>query len=143
MKRIGDDQAGFSVTLDAEAGAVRVRAWGFWSVEVATAFAGTVAEVCYGGPKGRALLMDMTGLKPMRDEGQQSFGTLMAALPKLGIARASVAIDSHLTKLQLLRLVAEHGRKDCVQFTSGAVDPVDQTLTQRQATHKERKSNDS
>ena len=64
--------------------------------------------------------MDMTGLKPMRDEGQQSFGTVMAALPKLGIARASVVIDSPLTKLQLLRLVTQHGRKDCVQFTTAA-----------------------
>ena len=120
MKTIGDDQAGFSVAFDTEAGAVRVRGWGFWSVEVATAFAGAVVEVCHARPKGGVLFMDMTGLKPMRDEGQQSFGTVMAALPKLGIARASVVIDSPLTKLQLLRLVTQHGRKDCVQFTTAA-----------------------
>jgi hypothetical protein len=123
MKRIGDDQAGFSVAFDTELGAVRVRAWGFWSSEVATAFAGTVSEFCHAGPRGGTLLMDMTGLKPMRDEGQQSFGTLMAALPKLGIARASLVIDSPLTKLQLLRLVTQHGRKDLVQFTTAAAIP--------------------
>jgi hypothetical protein len=118
MKRIGDDQAGFSVVFDAEAGAFRVRGWGFWNIEVATAFAKTVAEVCHTGQRGGVLLMDMTGLKPLRDEGQESFGALMDALPKLGIARASLVIDSPLTKLQLLRLVTQHGRKDFVQFTT-------------------------
>jgi hypothetical protein len=124
MKRIGNDEAGFSVALDNELGVVRVRAWGFWSIEVATAFAGTVAEYCHAGPRGGTLLMDMTGLKPMRDEGQQSFGALMDALPKLGIARTTLVIDSPLTKLQLLRLVAQHGRKDLVQFTAAAAIAV-------------------
>jgi len=121
MKRIGNDEAGFTVALDAEAGAIRVRGWGFWSVEVATAFADTVAEACHPRQKGGVLLMDMTGLKPMRDEGQQSFGALMTALPRLGIVRASLLIDSPLTKLQLLRLVTQHGRKDVVQFRTAEV----------------------
>ncbi len=122
MKRVGTEQAGFSVVFDAEARAVRVRAWGFWSADVAAAFAKTIVDVCLGTPKGGVLFLDMTGLKPMRDEGQASFGTLMASLPKLGIARAIVTIDNPLTKLQLLRLAAEHGRKDCVEFTSGTAD---------------------
>ena len=135
MKVVGDDQAGFSVALDNEQRAVRVRAWGFWSVDVASAFTRTVAEVCLAGPRGAVMFMDMTGLKPMRDEGQASFGTLVASLPKLGVARASVAIDNPLTKLQLLRLVAEHGRKGLVEFTTGA-DFADRISTQSQGTHK-------
>jgi len=140
MKRIGDDQAGFSVAMDTEVGAIRVRGWGFWSVEVASVFAQTVGEACLAGPKGAALLVDMTGLKPMRDEGQQSFGALIAALPRLGIARATVATDSHLTKLQLLRLVTEHGTKGCVEVTTRAADPVNEILTQSRAMHTERKA---
>jgi len=127
MKKVGNDQAGFSVVFDAEARAVRVRAWGFWSADVATAFAKTIVDVCLGTPKGGVLFLDMTGFKPMRDEGQASFGTLMAALPKLGILRAIVTVDNPLTKLQLLRLVTEHGRKDSVEFTSGAADSTDRT----------------
>ena len=121
MTKIGDDQAGFSAVFDPAVSAIRVRGWGFWSAEVATAFAGTVVEACQAGPKGKTLLMDMTGLKPMRDEGQQSFGKLMARLPKLGVARVTVAIDNPLTKLQLLRLVTEHGRKESVEFATGAI----------------------
>ena len=136
MKTIGDDQTGFSVSFDTEARAVRVRAWGFWSVDVAGAFVRTVAEVCLAGQRGGTMLLDMTGLKPMRDEGQAAFGSLMAALPKLGIARASVLSDNPLTRLQLLRLVSEHGRKHCVEFTSVAADPAGRMPMQSQATQK-------
>jgi hypothetical protein len=140
MKRVGDDQAGFSVAFDTELGAVRVRGWGFWSVEVATAFAKTVGDVCHTSPKGSALLMEMTGLKPMRDEGQQSFGALVAALPKLGIARTTVTTDSPLTKLQLLRLASEHAIKGSIEVTASAADPIDEILTQGQTMLKERTS---
>jgi hypothetical protein len=143
MKRVGDDLSGFSVVFDTEARAVRVRAWGFWNADIAASFANTVAEVCAGGPTGGFLLLDMTGLRPMRDEGQASFGSLLTALPKLGIQRAAVASDNPLTRLQLLRLVAEHGRKNCVEFTNGSADSVNRILTQRQAAQKERKHNDA
>jgi len=70
-------------------------------------------------------LMDMTALKPLREEGQQSFGALLQLLRTLGVGRVAVATASHLTKLQLLRLVAEHGTKDSVDFTTlGADDPT-------------------
>lgn len=122
MKRIGDDSSGFSTDYDAEVGAVRVRAWGFWTVSVAEAFVGVVSDACRAGPKGAALIIDMTELKPLREEGQRSFGALVGRLRHLGVSRTTVATASHLTKLQLLRLVAENA-PDSVEFTSKESGP--------------------
>src|SRR5579871_4624658 len=105
MKSVGDASAGFSAEFDAESGAVRVRGWGFWSALVSTSFPTAVSEVCKTSPKGSLLVMDMNELKPLREEGQQSFGALIRMLPGLGVSKTSVLTASQLTKLQLLRLV--------------------------------------
>jgi len=117
MTQFGDSQAGFSVAFHPDEAAVRVRAWGFWSALVAAQFGNAVREACHDCPRGTALVLDMTELKPMRDEGQVSVGVLMKVLPKLGLAKTTVMTSSHLTKLQLLRLATECGVKDLVQFT--------------------------
>lgn len=118
MKRIGDDSAGFTAEYDAVVGAVRVRGWGFWSATVSEAFFTTVADVYSASPRGAALHMDMTELKPLRDEGQKAFGRLMGQLGDLGVPRATVATASHLTRLQLLRLVTESRTRNTVEFTT-------------------------
>jgi hypothetical protein len=118
VKRVGDASAGFNAEFDAESGAIRVRGWGFWSASVSNSLPTAVSEVCKASPKGSVLVMDMNALKPLREEGQKSFGALMRMLPGLGVARASIQTASQLTKLQLLRLVAEHGMKHAVEFTS-------------------------
>ena len=104
--------------FDPELGLVRVCGWGFWTPTVSASFAFTVAEVCKASPKGASLLMDMTQLKPLREEGQQAFGALLGLLRGLGIGKTTVATASHLTRLQLMRLVAEHGVKGSIQFTT-------------------------
>src|SRR5260221_4131523 len=101
MKSIGDAAAGFSAALDAEHRAIRVRGWGFWSADVCEAFAPTVSEVCSASLKGAALFIDMSDLKPLRDEGQRSFSILIRQLRRLGVGPTSVTTTSHLTKLQL------------------------------------------
>jgi hypothetical protein len=58
----------------------------------------------------------MTRLKPMRDEGQEGFGSLMAALSVLDVSRATVVTSSPLTRLQLLRIAREKAAKDLVRF---------------------------
>jgi hypothetical protein len=115
MPTIGDNEDGFSVELDAGAGEVRVKAWGFWSAETAAAFEPTVCRAC-GSQRGVSVVFDMTVLKPMRDEGQGAFGRVMGRLVLLGVSRASVLTVSQVTKLQLLRLVREHAAPGLVQF---------------------------
>ena len=97
MERIGDDLAGFS-------GVVSVRGWGFWSAEVAASFGVRVCEACTNRPRGTRLTMELTALKPMREEGQRSFASLLAALPGLRVPATVVATGNALTKLQLMRL---------------------------------------
>lgn len=120
MKRVGDTAAGFSVVFDPESAAVKVRGWGFWSAAISSSFATSVSEVCNANPRGSALVIDMSDLKPLREEGQQAFSMLMRLLRGLGVGKTTVATTSHLTKLQLLRLVADQGMKDSVQFTNAS-----------------------
>jgi hypothetical protein len=116
MKRIGDDSAGFSAEFDPSTSEVRVRGWGFWDTATAGAFADTVLAVCAASPRRASVCMDLTELKPLRDEGQRSFGALIGTFARIGVVSASVTTASHLTKLQLMRLVAERGMKDSVRF---------------------------
>jgi hypothetical protein len=111
----GDE--GFEIELDEKARAVCVRAWGFWSSELASRFAQSVIDACRVGQGATALVMDARGLKPQRESGQEAFGLLIAALPGLGIVRASVTTDSSLTRLQLLRITKERAVKNLVEFT--------------------------
>src|SRR5687767_13323521 len=119
MQRVGDDSTGFSVDHP-DAGRILVKGWGFWSVAVASAFAPTVMEGCKGRPRGTILILDMVDLKPMREEGQQSFSRLLTALSNLGIAQVSVITTNALTKLQLLRLVTESATGAHVEWDNGA-----------------------
>jgi hypothetical protein len=108
MLRVGTDSAGFSIDSPASGGIVVV-GWGFWSVEVATAFALSVIDACRARPRGAALVFEMSNLKPMRDEGQQSFSAILRALPGLGVARTSMVTTNPLTRMQLTRLATESG----------------------------------
>ncbi len=116
VQRMGDGQAGFSVAFDAATAAVRVRAWGFMSPEVAGAFGILVKDACRASPKGSALVMDMTELKPMRDEGQDSFRVLMDALPTLHMSNITALVTSQLVKLQLLRIANQSASKGSLRF---------------------------
>ena len=115
MDRFGDEGAGFSIEFDAAAGAVSVRAWGFWGADVAKAFGPAVRDACSNKPAGTLVRMDMTALKPMREEGQLSFGSIVSQLPQLGIGQLRIQTASQLTKLQLVRIASEHGKMQFVQ----------------------------
>lgn len=115
MQHFGDEAAGFSIEFDIVSGAVGVRAWGFWSADVAKVFGPAVRDACRNKPAGTLVRMDMTALKPMREEGQFSFGSLLTQLPDLGIGGLRIQTGSQLTKLQLLRISAERDKRQFVQ----------------------------
>ena len=118
MQRVGDDSAGFSVDHPAP-DRILVRAWGFWSVQVAAAFEPTVADACRSWPRGAVLILDMSDVKPMREEGQQSLSQLLRSLPKLGVTQVSIVTTNPLAKLQLVRLVAESRTGTPVEWIAG------------------------
>jgi hypothetical protein len=117
MQRYGEDQAGFSVAWEATTRLVNVVAWGFWSRETAASFTSAVLDVCKKAPIGTCLTLNMTDLKPMREEGQRAWTGLMSGLPAVsGIDRVSVVTGNALTKLQLLRLTKDSAIGDTPQF---------------------------
>jgi len=120
-KQVGDAVGGFSVASDVGSAEVSVKAWGFWSVDVASTFRTTILDACTP-PTLKRLVLDLRALKPMRDEGQQGVSAVVAALPRLGIERATVITSSPLTKLQLLRIVRESQASDRVDFIERAED---------------------
>jgi len=120
MQRFGDDEAGFSLADSDDP--IRLVAWGFWSTEIAAAFAGALVNL------GRArsatsMVLDATKLKPQRDEGQHALAQLMSSLVKLGITSVQVLTTSQLTKLQLLRLAGEASVKERLSFAPTPLEP--------------------
>lgn len=122
MLRMGDDNAGFLIDFPAT-GSIRVRGWGFWDARVASAFGTSVLDACRSQPQGASLFIDMSELKPMREQGQLSFAHLLRTLPSLGVSSTSVATTNPLTKLQLLRLASESGVKDRIEWIGGVANP--------------------
>jgi hypothetical protein len=115
--RVGSELAGFEVLAD-ETGAVFVRAWGFWDVEVANQFGDAVVGALEGKPNVPQVVMDMSELRPMREEGQDSFGRVVKTLSSRGISRVTVATTSQLVRLQLIRLANANAPKGFVEFTT-------------------------
>jgi hypothetical protein len=115
--RIGDSQAGYTISIDPISRTVLVKGWGFWSVEAAAQFGPSVSEALASAPSQAVLQLDLNGLKPMRDEGQSSFGAMLTTLRKMGVASVRISVDNALTRLQILRLVSKHGAVPLVQLT--------------------------
>lgn len=113
---VGDDSAGFYVERDDAAKLVRVVAWGFWSVTVATPFSRLIIESCRAVPAGSSLLLDLSQLKPMRDEGQAAFSIALTMLRGMGWGPISLVTTSHLTKLQLMRIIKQAWPTAAVEF---------------------------
>lgn len=116
MQTIGTPEAGFSVGLDTNDKVVRIVGWGFWDRDVANDFDRVVIEVCRYVPAGTSVSMDMSLLKPLRDEGQLAFAKTIAMLKDSKITKVSVTTASQLTKLQLLRIAREAAPKERVLF---------------------------
>jgi hypothetical protein len=120
MPTFGTDADGFSITFDEPSRLLRVRAYGFWSPEVAATFAASVIEACRPPRRPKELVVDAADLKPQREEGQAALRSVFAALPGLGIGRASVLTGNALTKLQLLRLANAAPTRAMIEFTTNA-----------------------
>jgi hypothetical protein len=116
VQRFGNDDSGFSITNE-EVAHVRVEGWGFWDPDVAADFERATLEACREAQRPLQLELDMTRLRPQRDEGQAAFKRLLAALTALGAERAVVRAASALTKMQLMRIVRENTPKGLVEFS--------------------------
>lgn len=107
MTRDGDEVTGFSIALDRSE--VRVRAWGFWSAELAARFTRALEEETLGALRVDSLRVDVRELKPMRDEGQRAWTEGLTFLMSRGVRTVQMSEPSPLTKLQFLRLCRNVG----------------------------------
>jgi hypothetical protein len=118
MPTFGSDADGFSIAFEELSRCLRVKVWGFWAPEVAASFPAAVVDAVRGGRRAAEVLVDAVELKPQRDDAQEAFKTMFAALPALGVTRASITTGNALTKLQLMRLANATPAREIVHFTS-------------------------
>jgi hypothetical protein len=102
MTREGDEVMGFSIAV--EAGEIRIRGWGFWSLELCEQFAAALQREIGGLVKLGVLRVDVTELKPMRSEGQAAWAKALVLMVSKGIVKAALTEPQPLTKLQFVRL---------------------------------------
>jgi hypothetical protein len=109
----GNEENGFALTADEQSGTVRVRAWGFWSDDLARLFANAVVEAF---KPDQRLEIDASALKPQRDTCQQELASMFGRLARLGIKRVVVSVDNAITKLQLARIGKENAPHATIEF---------------------------
>jgi hypothetical protein len=114
MDRVGTDESGFKVSVDLVGRAVRIEAWGFWPVEVCSAFGRNVVDAFRSSIGMRRLEMEATRLKPLREEGESAWGFLLSSLPTS--VDVFVVKTNSLTRLQLMRIAKAARDKNLVQF---------------------------
>jgi hypothetical protein len=107
MTRQGDEEAGFAIACDGSE--LRIRAWGFWSVELAIQFEASIEREVAGFLRLNGLRLDVAELKPMRDEGQAAWTGAFAFLKARGVRKVQLSEPPPLTKLQFMRLCRNVG----------------------------------
>ncbi len=115
MKRVGSDDAGYSVETGALG--VRVSAWGFWDAALAGNFSQAVLEAFDTVGNRAQLLVDATALKPQREEGQAAFLAMVKATSRLGLPRVELVVTNPITKMQLGRILREAGARTWIMTT--------------------------
>jgi hypothetical protein len=116
MPMTGTDADGFTISFEEPSRCLRIRVYGFWQPDTAATFVASLVDACRPPRRAVELVVDASDLKPQRDEAQVALKDAFAALPGLGITRASVVTDNALTKLQLLRLVNAGPARAIIRF---------------------------
>lgn len=113
LERYGDETQGFEVDSSGEA--VVVRAWGFWSTELAEQVVPVVASALRAKGSGTDLTIDATDLRPLRNEAQRSFEAMLSQAVQNSARGVVIQSPSALTRLQMIRLVRGIGNPERIQ----------------------------
>lgn len=103
---VGGEAGGFRVTGTPNA-ALRIETWGYWSPEVASAFARDAPPLAQRLAPTAMFTLDATNLKPQGADGQEAMRALLRALAPLSFAKAVVLASNVLTSMQIARLLRE------------------------------------
>ncbi len=101
-------EPGYQIEVDEEAGILRLRGWGVWTVSLAVAYREEMmrAFVRLRG-KRWAVLSDRTGSNVQSEEVAQIISDVMSRATAAGRVRAAIIVDSATTLLQWRRIARE------------------------------------
>jgi hypothetical protein len=118
--RYGNDESGFTVGngTNGESGRVVVEGWGFWDVGLAADFERATLAVCREAKRPLRVTLDLSRLRPQRDEGQEAIAKVLGTLVLLGMERAVIKAASAITKMQLMRIARATTPTGLVEFSS-------------------------
>lgn len=112
---VGSEAGGFRISANAT-GTLRVLVWGYWTPDVARAFAVDAPAAAQKLMPTSTVVVEGAALKPQGPDGQDAWRTLFRALVPLTFARAVIVGTNALTRMQLARLLRETGVDGRVEF---------------------------
>jgi hypothetical protein len=105
LKKFGNEREGFSIERRSDC--IVVSAHGFWSANFADQFVPAVVPALLEDGRGTRLTLELAALRPLRNEGQAAFKSLIVQALAAGTTDLLILAPSALTKLQMLRIVRE------------------------------------
>lgn len=102
MQLFGNDSEGFVV--ETEGRRVFLSARGFWGAELASQLVPALIPELDRHKGQFSLELDLTELRPLRDEGQAAFRTLFSEALARNFSQIYIRSASALTKLQMMRI---------------------------------------
>jgi serine/threonine-protein kinase len=103
-------KSGYTVTIDQIRSIVRVKVWGFWSIEEARAYVDDFrakSQIFWG--KKWYVLADISDFTAQKPEVEACVKQTMEVAREHGMVRAANIVASALSKMQISRLSAEQG----------------------------------
>ncbi|MET0789926.1 MAG: hypothetical protein ABW061_00265 [Polyangiaceae bacterium] len=101
------EAAGFRVAVAPTL--LSINAWGYWTPEMANAFAREATAIGQKLTRVSAFVLDAADMKPQGPEGQQALRVLFRALATMDIVKGTFIANNLFTKMQLVRLLRECG----------------------------------
>lgn len=109
------DAAGFRIADQAPT-ALQIEVWGYWTSAVADAFTREAPPFAAKLGAAATFVLDAKALKPQGAEGQEALRVFFRALSAGTFAKATLATENVLTRMQLTRLLRECGLDGRVGF---------------------------
>jgi hypothetical protein len=111
----GSDAGGFRV-LGVGEGTLRIAAWGYWPVQVISAFAVEALAAAQTLTASSFFVFDSKDLKPQGTDGQEAIRLLFRALARLPFAKGVILKGNAMTCMQLARLLRECDADGRIEF---------------------------
>ena len=107
-------QGGFEVTYNEQGATLNLRAWGFWSLEVATKFGARVQDVLRRVTNKVRLRAEFTGYFAQRPEVQDAQLPAWRVIAARGLMEGVCWVPEPIARLQLRRIFEANNLSQCI-----------------------------